>query len=251
MEPDSLADRIRRLRLRRGLSQGALAGAVGRDRTWVAHLERGALCPAREQVRALAWTLGLPPRRLVHGLEWKPAEPIRGPVERVAVRFARRAPRFPPPGRLAPPASPRLEALLDRARAPRLWAALVSMELPDEGAWLVALALVRRGGAPAWMAPARIGFPVPLVDPQGLSLAHARRPCLLWDGPEGALVLFGPLPGPEGRRLPPVLAVSGCRGNRFLALEERAGQPGLEPVGRLPGEAEEAEALFRRLLQGR
>lgn len=252
MGREPLHDRIRRLRLRRGLSQRELAGAVGRDRTWVAHLERGALHPGRDQLRMLAWSLGIPARRLVRGTGWVLQGPPTSPVAAVAQRFEKGLPVPGAPAPSLPPRTPRLEPLLARVREPRMWTGLASLGISDEDAWMAALALAGRGAAPARIPPARLGFPLPLVLPDGRSGAHVRHPCLLWDGGEEALVLFGPLRVLwEGRQavVPLVLGAAGQR-NAFTLLHggRRRNLP-LLPVRSIHRLSEAgAERLFEELL---
>lgn len=253
MGREPLHDRIRRLRLRRGLSQRELAGAVGRDRTWVAHLERGALHPGRDQLRMLAWSLGIPARRLVRGTGWILQGPTRSPLSAVAQRFEKGLPLPGGPAPSLPPRTARLEPLLARVREPRRWTALGALGITDEDAWMVALALAGRGADPARIPPARLGFPLPLVLPDGRSGAHVRHPCLLWDGGDEALVLFGPLRVLwEGRQavVPLVLGAAGQR-NAFTILHGgRKRNLPLLPVRCIQKLTEEgAERLFEELLE--
>lgn len=252
MGREPLHDRIRRLRLRRGLSQRELAGAVGRDRTWVAHLERGALHPRRDQLRQLAWSLGIPTGRLVRGTGLVIEGPVQSPLSSIAARFEAGLPGMGPPTPSLPPRTPRLEPLLRRVQAPRMWTVLAGMGIRDEDAWVAALALAGRGAAPARIPPARLGLPLPLVLPDGRSGAHLRHPCLLWDGGEEALVLFGPLRVLwDGRQhlVPMVLGAAGQR-NVFVILHSgrRRHFPVLGARSIRDLTAERAEALFEETL---
>lgn len=58
-ERRAVADRIRRLRHVRGLSQEGLAEAVGRDRQTIGQWERAATSPTVDDIAALAAALGV------------------------------------------------------------------------------------------------------------------------------------------------------------------------------------------------
>lgn len=71
-QPASIAfgQRLRELRIERGVSQEALAHRVGLDRTAVTKLERSAANPRLSTVLWLAHGLDVPPEALVRGLAW-------------------------------------------------------------------------------------------------------------------------------------------------------------------------------------
>lgn len=247
-------DRIRRLRLRRGLTQQDLAGPLGRDRSWVAHLERGSLSPARDQLRVLAALLGVPPKRLYGGTGWTPPPPLRTPLERAVERFDRAAGPPPPPSVAQPPRTARTLPLLERLPDgdAGLWTALGAMDLGSEDAWVLALAMAMRA-APGRLAPGRLGFPLPVLAADGSSASHRRQACLVREGPGESLVLFGATRVAwEGHRVLPAVLAASAGSNVFLAFRSegrRTGLSGLRLASLREMTAEKAELWFASVLE--
>ena len=60
-----LANNVRAIRRRKGMTQADLANASGLDRTFVNRLERGHVSVALETIGAIATALEIPPRELI------------------------------------------------------------------------------------------------------------------------------------------------------------------------------------------
>lgn len=72
-----LAANVRRLRLRQGMTQEALAEAAGIDLTYLQRIERGTANPSIRRVVAVADALGVAPPRLFRKAKTIPRQPGR------------------------------------------------------------------------------------------------------------------------------------------------------------------------------
>lgn len=79
----SIGQRLRRLRLARGVTQQGLAAAVGVTQVAVSRWEADAIAPEREKLARLAEQLGVPPAHLEYGgpeieneVDWARARPM-------------------------------------------------------------------------------------------------------------------------------------------------------------------------------
>lgn len=71
----TIYDRIRQLRIEKGWSQSELAQKVGyKDKTAIAHIEKGERDISRSKIAAFADTLGVSPTYLLEGKENSPSE---------------------------------------------------------------------------------------------------------------------------------------------------------------------------------
>lgn len=64
-----LANNVRAIRKRKGMTQAELASASGLDRTFVNRLERGHVSVALETMGAIATALDIPPRELIEPVD--------------------------------------------------------------------------------------------------------------------------------------------------------------------------------------
>lgn len=78
----TLYDRIRQLRIEKGWSQSDLAKKVGyKDKTAIAHIEKGERDISRSKIAAFASALGVSPTYLLDGKENSPTELSEGERE--------------------------------------------------------------------------------------------------------------------------------------------------------------------------
>lgn len=75
---DLVAWNLRRLRVRRGLSQEALAVDAGIDRSYAGRLERGEENPSVDLLERIAEALGANMREFFEPARGKPPQPLRG-----------------------------------------------------------------------------------------------------------------------------------------------------------------------------
>jgi transcriptional regulator with XRE-family HTH domain len=83
--PESLGQRIARLRARRGWTQQELAGRLATSRVAVSHFEMGLATPSERTVVLLAGLFGQEPHELVAGTNYPAAKAERLPL--VACRY--------------------------------------------------------------------------------------------------------------------------------------------------------------------
>jgi transcriptional regulator with XRE-family HTH domain len=77
--PESLGDRIARLRVARGLTQQELAERIAVSRVAISHLEMGLQIPSERTVALLAGVFGCEPHELVAGTRYPDAKAERLP----------------------------------------------------------------------------------------------------------------------------------------------------------------------------
>lgn len=223
MQYFTLAAIIREYRRERKLSQGSLAAALGRDRTWVAHLERGVIRPTAAQLAALARALECDLEDLLEYGEPRPEPECErdGNTKRLVLkRFAGaweedsgETAEFWRNTRL-------LEGLLqsltaDEAQRNRLR----KLGLVQRQALRLANHLLQCGGKLARVAPAQLGFPMPIIDHSGKSINHLPRYAVVYAQGRGAIVMFGALCARWPVFLPSVVAVSAGGHNRFFTVD--------------------------------
>ncbi|MBQ7569128.1 helix-turn-helix domain-containing protein [bacterium] len=268
MNDNCLGSQIKAYRRRARLSQAELAAAVRRDRSWIAHVERGDCLPQPSQLLTLAGRLNAPADALLLYLE----KSANTAGESRMCRWAKRqfslswksgygsgtdSPRHPTAAII------RLQGFLEHRISDRaLRAKLKALSLGCCEAAYLALSLLERGAQWARLSLASVGFPMPLLDSERCCINHLPRQCLVWSDRERSLVLFGETFSAEPRYLPPVLAWTDQQFKRYLTLEgERFAAKteslcGLPASGRTPKviTAKETKryrcALQRLLLRG-
>lgn len=239
---------IKRLRLQAGLSQDRLAKKLQRERSWIAHIERGDCLPNAAQIEALAACLGVATDYLL--LTAHLNLEVTDTEERMSRQVVRQFSASWRAGlgrqlsrNLAPRGTQglRLLAFLNRhVSDATLRAKLKNLGLGCLEVAQLALALLDKGAQWARLSWAQVGFPVALLDGENSCLNHLPRPCLVWADKERALALFGESTATTPRYYPPVLACIEHKQRRYLALEG----------GRREGMAECDSGQVRRLALG-
>lgn len=87
----SIAANVRRLRLRRGLTQEALAERAGQDLSYLQRVERGVTNLSMGVLFALANALGVPPATLVRKARLAPSQRGRPPKKKASSEKSRSA----------------------------------------------------------------------------------------------------------------------------------------------------------------
>lgn len=67
-----VGENIRTARVEAGVTQEALALEVGSDADYIRDIEKGRVEPSMTRFVQIAWALGVPPSRLIEGLERAP-----------------------------------------------------------------------------------------------------------------------------------------------------------------------------------
>lgn len=218
---------VKRLRAQAGLSQAYLARQLGRERSWIAHIERGDCLPSAAQIEALATCLGVEADLLLLTAQTRPGgnETEQRMSRQVVRQFsaAWRGGHREMGGRQQAAGGAqrvRLLTFLNRQVGDAsLRAKLKSLGLGCLEVAQLALELLNKGAQWARLSWAQVGFPVALLDSDNCCLNHLPRTCLVWADKERALALFGESTAANPRYYPPVLACIERSQRQYLALE--------------------------------
>lgn len=248
MEDNILGLQIKKYRLQAGLTQGELAAAVNRDRSWLAHVERGDYRPQAVQLVRLAECVRVPAALFLGCIDRQADaaeesdEHMRRQVMRQFSSSWKRGYRssLDEPGCWAASLL-QLQAFLER----RVADTAVRLKLKAFGlgcceAACLALSLLERGARWANAALADVGFPEAVIDKDNCCVNHLPRPCLVWTDGGRSLVFMGEFFGLSPRFLPPILAWTErkyrsffmAEGERFASNAEHLGR--MRPRGRQP-----------------
>ncbi len=262
MQANYLGYAIKEARNQRQLSQEEVARWLRRDRSWVAHLERGDLVPSEDQVLALARGFGVEPTPWLAELGADEVIDSRdnNMRRRLVRRFAQTeagVERQRPAGhapRWKAMASDMLDFLRGHVSDERLRAKLIGLRLGCREAAVMALTLLRRGAQWARLSWANVSFPLAVIDEERCCVNHVERRCLLWSDSRCSLALFGEYFGLSPRYLPPVLAWSDQERRRYLLLYGggRSGEnsSGAPAVSELSASSLHHSAVERLCLRG-
>ena len=225
MQDNALGRQIRSFRRQAGLNQRELAAAVHRDRSWLAHVERGDYCPNAAQLRRIAECLGVSAAVLLRCRALGEAAGGADHMSRQAVRHFSSSWKGGYKSAGDAPSELRdaaccLNVFLDNRVADRILRGKLSMlGLGCREAACAALALLERGAQWARLALAHVGFPLAVIDKDNCCVNHLPRLCLAWADAGSSWVLFGEFFGREPLYLPPLLAWTDRSVKKYLLLE--------------------------------
>lgn len=221
--------KLRHYRLLLGLKQRQVATVVQRDRSWLAHVERGDYIPNLEQLYTLAKFLNIPQA----DMEAKKSSPIcssPGDMKRVCRTVVRRfslscGERCETRDSLPREGWAEREKLYSWLKAnvddEHLRGKFRKISLGSLEIAFLALELWKRGGAFGRISWSQVGFPLSIADRDGLCINHLARPCIAWSGREVSLVLFGEYCESSERYVPPWIAWTREKERRYIFLDSR------------------------------
>lgn len=229
MNTVEIGKRIGNHRRQQGLKQQQLADSVGRDRSWVSHLERGQIRLSAAMLRKVAAALNLDSAQLDDGSLCREA-PVAWRQQRKSAlrRFSECMsedglwPSLPCSSRKlanTPSGQDSIRVEWDNDSV----SLVPGMHLPSAAAVNIAAAMLKLGAEQTRISPAQVGFPIPLLSNRGASVSHFWQICLVRSSRSGALVMFGAERYGWPAYLPPVLALANSMGCRFWLIDSGRG----------------------------
>ena len=218
---------IKKWRRERGWTQQQLAERLGRERSWVAHLERGSIQPSLEQLAQLGESLQVSTQAWMEAHCAAPAGADQGEQMRRKVvrsfanswRYGYRVPQHS--SEVIKRSWMKLRGYLETIADEVVRAKLAALQLGFREAVWVAQAMLANGAQWARLSLANVGFPVALIDAEMHCINHVPRPCLVWAGAGRSLALFGESYGASPAYIPPVLAWADENEAHYLFLDDK------------------------------